>query len=138
MSVHNGSCFCGEINFKLNAALLNAVNCHCNVCRAHAGAAFASYAVLPYGALEITRGQEKLGSFAIRDGRKHFCGTCGTPLFNVNNTRYPGLCMIYLGTLAQAREITPKINIWCESKLPWVDAVSAIPSREHGVERKPA
>ncbi len=135
MSSQNGACFCGEVTFSLNSQPVNTVNCHCNVCRSHTGAAFASYAVLPQESLEITRGREKVGSFAFREGKKHFCSVCGTPLFNVN-ARYQGLCMVYLGTLQKAGDIPPKLNIWCESKLPWVDFVSTIPSRDQGVEKK--
>lgn len=135
MSLHSGSCLCGEVNYKLNSEILNVVNCHCNFCRSHSGTAFSTYAALPYTSFEITKGEDKLGSFQAGEGKKHFCSVCGTPIFNLNN-RYPGACMIYFGTLENAKVVAPMVNIWCESKLAWVDTVSSIPSREQGVERK--
>lgn len=137
MNTHSGSCLCGEVNYRLNSEIKKVVNCHCNFCRSHSGAAFTSYAALPYAALEITKGQEKLSSYQSGEGKKHFCSVCGTPIYNLNN-KYPGASMIYLGTLAKARDITPTINVWCESKLGWVDNVSSIPSLAQGVERKNA
>ena len=135
MNLHSGSCLCGEVNYKLNSAILKVVNCHCNYCRSHSGAAFSSYAALPFASLEFTKGQEKLNAFPIGDGKKHFCRECGTPIFNVNN-KYPGACMVYLGTLEKARDIIPMVNVWCESKLGWVDTLSSIHSLAQGIERK--
>ena len=135
MSLHSGSCICGEVKYQLNSKILNVVNCHCNFCRSHTGAAFSTYVALPFASLEITEGREKLSIFEREAGKKHFCSICGTPIFNLN-TRYPGTCMLYLGTLAKAHEITPAINIWCENKLGWVDTVSSIRSRDQGIGRR--
>lgn len=137
MDLHNGTCLCGEVNYKLNSEIRKVVNCHCNFCRSHSGAAFSSYAALPFSSLEFTKGQEKISAFQIGNGKKHFCRVCGTPIFNINN-KYPGACMVYLGTLEKARDIIPMVNVWCESKLEWVDTVSSINSLAQGVERKNA
>lgn len=137
MNLHSGSCLCGEVNYKLNSDIIRVVNCHCNFCRSHSGAAFSTYAALPFSSLEFTKGQEKLSAFQVREAKKHFCSVCGTPIFNLNN-KYPGACMIYLGTLKKSQEITPMVNVWCESKLGWVDTLSSIQSLAQGVERKNA
>ncbi len=135
-----GSCLCGKVKYKLNSEVKNVVNCHCNFCRSHSGAAFSTYAALPHSALEITSGQDSLHSYQIKGatnegGTKHFCRECGTPIFNLN-AKYPGACMVYFGTLERARDLLPKINIWCESKLAWVDSLSSLPSVDQGIERK--
>lgn len=137
MDLHNGSCFCGEVKYKLNSEIIKVVNCHCNFCRSHSGAAFSTYAALPFSSLELTKGQEILSSFKFCDGEKHFCRECGTPIFNINN-KYPGACMVYLGTLEKARDIIPMVNVWCESKLGWVGNVSSVNSLDQGIERKNA
>jgi len=127
MESREGGCLCGEIRYKLNSEIRSVVNCHCNFCRAHSGGAFATYAVLAHSDLELTEGESKLSAFKAKEGRKHFCSTCGTPVFNIN-ARYPGLCMVYLGTLDENRELSPAINIWCESMLEWVGSIKSIPS----------
>ena len=134
---NHGSCICGEVKYRLNSEILSVVNCHCNFCRSHSGAAFSTYVVLPATSLEITDGQEKLNSFDVREGKKHFCSVCGTPVFNLNK-RYPGVCMIYYGTLDNAENIVPVKNVWSENKLEWVDNISTIKSVAQGVERKNA
>jgi len=133
MNLHTGSCLCGEVKYKLNSEIMKVVNCHCNFCRSHSGAAFSSYAALPFAALELTKGQEILSAYKFGEGEKHFCRECGTPIFNINN-KYLGACMVYLGTLEKAQNVTPMVNVWNESKLGWVDEVSAIHSLDQGVE----
>lgn len=135
MSHQTGKCFCGEVRFRLNAEIANVVNCHCNFCRSHSGGAFSTYAALPYAAFEITDGKESLRTFGTGNGSKHFCGECGTPIFNLNG-KYPGACMVYLGTLERCREILPKVNVWCESKLGWIESTMSLPSMAQGFVRK--
>ena len=135
MNKQKGACFCGAVKYELNSEILHVVNCHCDFCRSHSGAAFSTYAALPYTALEITQGTDKLSRFEIEEGAKHFCSVCGTPIFNLNE-KYPGACMLYFGTLESARNIQPKVNIWCESLLPWVGSVTAIKSLDQAVESK--
>jgi len=126
MSV-KGSCACGEMRFEFNARVLNVVNCHCNSCRSRNGSAFSTYVALPHKALNIVRGEESLKAFRAGAGTKHFCANCGSPLFNLNG-KYPGMCMVYLGALENHAEITPRLNIWHESHLTWVDDMPAIRS----------
>ena len=133
MTESNGSCGCGVVKFKLKSEILNVVNCHCNMCRNHNGSPFSTYAVLPFKSCEITKGHEYVSNYSVGSGTKHFCKKCATPLFNVNK-KYPGACMIFLGTLKSVNDLLPKVNVWCESKLTWVDSMSDITSLPNGIE----
>ncbi len=135
MNKLKGSWLCGEINYRLESKILNVVYCHCDFCRSQSGAAFSTYAALPYASLEITSGEESLGSFESGEGKKHFCKICGTPIFNLNN-KYPGACMVYLGTLQGAKDIRPRVNVWCENQREWTKSISSIPSLPQGVETR--
>ncbi len=137
MSDLKGTCLCGEVNYTLTSEILNVVNCHCNFCRSHSGAAFSTYAALPYPSLEITHGKESLHSFKAMEGEKYFCSQCGTPIFNLNN-KFPGACMVYFGTLESSGKISPKVNIWYESKLEWVESITSIQSVMQGIARENA
>jgi len=130
----HGSCRCGAIAYRVNGALLNVVNCHCHFCRSHTGAAFATYAVIKHSALEIEQKEQTLAIFAEGEAHKHFCARCGTPIFNLN-PRYPGACMLYFGTLADAATLAPKANVWCESQLAWLDRMGELPAFPQGYER---
>ncbi len=135
MDENTGSCGCGQVQLKLNADVLNTVNCHCDMCRSHNGAAFSTYAALPLNALEFTQGDDLISEYAFGTAKKHFCGHCGTPIFNTNS-QYPGACMLYLGMLANHKALTPAVNAWCESQLSWVNEISSIHSLQQGVPGK--
>ena len=127
-----GTCGCGSIEYVLNCEVMNIVNCHCNMCKRHNGTSFSTYAVLPCKDLEITKGNNLISRYIAGTGQKHFCKTCGTPIYN-SNEKYPGACMVFLGTLKSPESYVPKVNVWCESKLPWVDHLAEIPGLEQGV-----
>jgi len=129
----SGSCFCNAAQFRLNDEPKGVVNCHCNFCRKHSGAAFSTYIVVPEAALEIVSGLDSIATFSFREGaHKHFCRHCGSPLFN-SNTRYSGLRMIYLGGISLPLNFPPAVNIYCESQLPWVPVVAEIRSFPQGL-----
>ena len=58
---------------------------------------------------------------------KHWCKLCGTPLFNTNQI-YPGMMMVYLGSILGCEALVPRANIYCSSKLEWVDSVATLKS----------
>jgi len=115
-----GSCFCKTVQYRLKSAISMAVNCHCNNCKKISGGAFASLAVVREKHLEITSGEESLATYQLSENlKKHFCSRCGTPIFN-RNSRYPGRCMMTLGSLDNPAIVTPSVNVHCENRLAWV------------------
>ncbi|MEO8673572.1 MAG: GFA family protein [Tahibacter sp.] len=128
----NGSCACGSVTFRAGDAL-QFVNCHCTLCRGLNGSAFSSYVVVREDSF-VVAGSDALCSHTVTDRTtKFFCGKCGTPICNANPTTYPGLRMLYLGTLANASELRPGMNIFCSSKLDWVDSMASL----HGFAEAP-
>jgi hypothetical protein len=131
-----GSYFCNAVQFKVNGAPKSVVNCHCNFCRKHGGAAFSTYVAVPEEALEIISGAEFLATFPFaEDAHKHFCKQCGSPIFN-KNARYPGLSIIYLGAIAASSNFVPTANIYCESQLAWVPAIAGLRAFPQGIGKR--
>lgn len=119
----------GLIKYHAEADLRRIVNCHCNMCRKMNGSAFSSYAVIPRKLL-VMSGDDSLAQYQVAESaRKHFCRSCGTPLFKTNE-KYPGACMIYLGTLEGSASHLPSINIFSESILGWIKNIGSITSVE--------
>ena len=134
MQSRSGTCRCDGISYRLNSEIKIVINCHCNSCRSHSGAAFSTYIRIPRSSFEIVKGNDLLTEYEVPRGKKHFCRICGTPIFNVL-TNYPDAYMIYLGTLDDINDVTPRRNIWCESKLKWIDSLASIKSRPQGFGR---
>jgi hypothetical protein len=132
MTTITGSCRCGHVAYTASGGIKAVLNCHCDLCRRLSGCAFSSYVVVEQSSLELT-GEPHVRSFQATDRAiKHFCTTCGTPVFNTNGPTYPGLAMLYLGTVADHANLVPAFNIYCEGKLGWVDAIAGARSFEQG------
>jgi hypothetical protein len=116
-----GGCKCGHVSFSANEPVLQVVTCHCEMCRRLTGAVSSTYVVVREEQFKIDGGREHLASYqlTVRTSR-HFCSICGTPLFNSNPVTYKGLLMLYFGIVYGNEQLEPSINIFCESKLPWV------------------
>ena len=78
--MHQGSCLCGAVTFRVEGDLAEPDACHCQKCRKHSGHFFASTDV-PKSALTIT-GADKLTWFQSSEAvRRGFCSICGSSLF---------------------------------------------------------
>ncbi len=131
----SGGCHCGKVAFSIDGRVLNVVNCHCSICRRANGGAFSSYLVVKDEAFEIVRGAELLTRYAMSEqGEKNFCRICGSPVFN-RNKRYPGVTIVHLGCLDSAEKLSPTVNIFCESMLPWVAFSGESLCYEKGITR---
>jgi hypothetical protein len=122
MASVEGKCSCGAVRYTVNGGVKSIINCHCNLCRSINGAAFSTYAVVSLADFIVNCSEGDLSKYSVTDGAaKHYCAACGTPIFNIN-VKYPGLAMLHFGTLASHAGLTPAANIFCESKLSWVDS----------------
>lgn len=131
----NGSCKCGAVTYSSDAPL-RLVNCHCNLCRSINGSAFSTYFVTPLAALKVVGDTTQLAEFSVSDhGIKHFCRRCGTPLYNTNSAKYPQLAMIYFGTAADHQSHEAEVNVFCSSKLDWVDDIAELHSFPEAPQR---
>ncbi|MEM9623041.1 MAG: GFA family protein [Pseudomonadota bacterium] len=54
-----------------------------------------------------------------------FCGDCGTALYSASNAT-EGPFNLRLGTIKQRRELTPKMQGFCGSGLPWATDIRNI------------
>ena len=126
MTETTGSCHCGQIKYSVAGPVVQVVACHCGLCRGMTGAAFATYVVVQTEHFHVTRGRESLAGYAVSERTtRHFCSHCGTPIYNSNPATYEGLTMLYLGTLVGHERFAPRIDLFCESKLPWVSVNEA-------------
>lgn len=134
MSAVSGACHCGAVRFHVPTGVRRVVNCHCGLCRRINGSAFSSYAVVPLDAL-VVEGQSNVSAYAVTArATKHFCGRCGSPLYNLNN-KYPGACMLYLGAVDGSDRHVPSVNVYCGSMLAWLTDIASMQRFEEGIER---
>jgi hypothetical protein len=125
MNQLRGSCLCGEVTYTAPSKPLQVVACHCALCRKLTGAALSVYVVSRTEYFQVDDPSSQLRRHQVTERTsRSFCGVCGSPLFNQNPSSYPGLTMLYLGSTDSPELHEPAIQIFCESRLPWLEQAS--------------
>ena len=128
-----GRCICNAVQYEVLGELKAVLNCHCNLCRQMNGAAVSTYAIAADDDFTIRSGE--VATAQVSDNAsKTFCPQCATPIYN-SNPKYQGLKIIHLGTLDDARCLSPQCNIYCESQLDWLDGIGDLPGYQHAIVR---
>jgi len=122
---YNANCACGEISLRLSKDIYTVFNCHCNDCRRHNGGAFTSYVASGVDGFEVTKGADQLARYEKSPSVKYYCSRCATPLYNTIDD-YPNLRLFFLGALEKAEEFRPRMNVWCDVQLPWVNDLAQL------------
>lgn len=78
--MHEGSCLCGAVSFRVEGSLQPVEACHCVQCRKWTGHALFSTEI-PRASLQVD-GKENIRWYRSSEKvRRGFCGQCGSPLF---------------------------------------------------------
>ncbi|WP_223428686.1 GFA family protein [Tateyamaria pelophila] len=131
MTKLTGKCLCGEISFEADGDVPVMANCHCTACRQSTGSAYATLMFMKQGDVKIT-GTPKTYQHKSDAGNtmtKHFCGTCGTPLFTQNSAR-EGMLGLRAGVINEDAEFAPKVNVYTSSKMKATVLDDGIPAFE--------
>jgi hypothetical protein len=127
MSSYVGSCLCGAVGLKVLGSIEGIIHCHCSRCRKSSGTAFATNGFVQSSGLEITRGEHCIGSYEVAPGRRrHFCGTCASPLFS-SNAADPGRLRLRLGILDSDIVERPICHNFVSSRASWEALETSLP-----------
>ena len=77
--VLSGGCLCGEVRYRITAAPVEALYCHCRMCQRAHGAPVIAWLTVPLGAFAVSAGTPAAYRSSAKAFR-HFCRACGTPL----------------------------------------------------------
>jgi hypothetical protein len=121
MAKIEGGCTCGKVHYRTDAEPIFSGLCHCKTCQKLTGSSFSVVVAVPEPALTIT------GDLKVFDGKGDtgqgthysFCPNCGSPIIGVADVM-PGVVMIRAGTIDSSSWPTPTMEIYCDSKMPWV------------------
>ncbi len=123
-----GQCHCGAIHYEVSGEPVYEALCHCADCRRHAGAPMVGWAAFPAGTVTVSGAPSVYQS--SENGRRHFCGGCGTSLFYSNEVVLPGLLDIQSGTFDDPGARPPRIHVQTAERLGWMDGIDALPKFE--------
>jgi len=124
-----GSCHCGQIAYEAEVDPEHVSICHCTDCQMLTGSAYRVSVRATGESFRLLRGQPKSYIKTAASGamRAHsFCPNCGAPTYAraaENQTTYS----LRVGCLEQTASLPPRVQIWCQSAVPWSGDLSAIP-----------
>ena len=122
---YTGGCQCGAVRFHVEGALGDASVCHCRMCQKAGGNFYLPLVSVRGAKLAWTRGEPKRFR-SSNHGYRGFCADCGTPL----TYEAPDGTALAIGAFDQPEEVTPTIQWGIEAKLPYVDAIHALPGED--------
>ncbi len=125
----DGSCHCGAIRFEAEIDPKRVGVCHCADCQTFSGGPFRTSVLVGGEAFRLLEGTPNLYEKTAQSGAARemaFCATCGTHVWGTSRGSESTFYSVRVGTLKQRSELPPVAQVWCQSKLPWVDALSGI------------
>ena len=122
-----GSCLCGGIRYEVHGFIGAMSHCHCTMCRKAHGAAFGTYAPVPWQAFKLLAGEDLLQHYRSSDHvTRTFCAKCGSTLQYVPDDR-PGFGLA-VATLDDDPGAKVALQIWVKDKAPWWELSEDPPS----------
>ena len=126
--MHEGSCLCGSIRFKVNGNIGAPGACHCTQCRKQSGHYFAS-ANVRKADLEVS-GQQHLAWFqSSAKIRRGFCAKCGSWLFWNSPAR--DWTSIAMGAFDGSTSTHLERHIFVAEKGDYCDIADGLPQNDH-------
>jgi len=126
----DGRCLCGHITYRAEIDPEMVAICHCTDCQTHSASAYGVVAAIT-GGFELLTGTmktyEKIADSGTRRGLT-FCPECGTRIYAKTVGEGMGFWGLRVGTITQRAELPPRLQVWCDSALPWVADLRDLPA----------
>jgi hypothetical protein len=124
-----GGCQCGAVRYEVEGEMAHHALCHCSDCRASSGAPMVAWMAFPAAGFRVTKG-EAVAFNSSGASIRHFCGTCGTGLYFLNEQFLPGIVDIQSATLDDANDHAPSAQIQTAERLDYMAKLSELPEFE--------
>jgi hypothetical protein len=122
MASMTGGCLCGKARYTIDAEPAFTGVCHCTHCQKQSGSAFSIVIAVPTASVSVqgnTTAYVGTGDSG-KSVTSRFCPVCGSTLMS-EPEMMAGMAIIRAGTLDDTSTLKPAMEIYCDSKQPWVD-----------------
>jgi hypothetical protein len=127
----DGGCACGYVRYRMHRPPMFVHCCHCRWCQRETGSAFALNALVEADRVEVLQGDVEIVDTPSESGkgqRISRCPACRVALWS----NYAGagelVHFVRVGTLDDPDRFPPDVQIFTESKQPWVVLADDVPS----------
>lgn len=116
-----GGCLCRGIRYEADIAPQSVAFCQCRDCQYISGGEPAAIVLVNSRAFRIVEGHPNtFRSVGDAGGEvsRHFCPTCGTPLYSEVSTS-PNVVFVKAGTMDDSHGLKPSVMVYMQSAQPW-------------------
>ena len=122
----SGGCHCGAVRYQMPEDVAYHALCHCTDCRKASGAPAVSWALAATDRITITGSTNTYAS--SENGRRYFCGACGTSLFYTNDAIFPGMTDVQSATLDDPDALPLQARIQMAEQIGWLATAHDLPA----------
>lgn len=120
-----GRCLCGKVRYRLDAAPLWQMHCHCESCRRACAAPFTSFLGVRDGSWSWT-GEIPALYESAPGVQRSFCAHCGTQMSYAAD-RWPDETHFYAATLDDPDAFLPTAHVHHAERLEWIHLADDLP-----------
>ena len=124
--VITGGCHCGALRYEIEGEAITHALCHCTDCRRHSGAPMVGWTMYRSGQVRTVKGTPKIYT-SSENGRRHFCGDCGTGVFYRNDVMLPGITDVQSATFDNPDLVPARLHIQVAERIGWMKTVHELP-----------
>lgn len=121
-----GGCQCAAVRYTVEGEPKHVALCHCSDCRKSAGAPVMAWAAYDADAFTLVAGTPVAYS-SNGDAQRHFCGTCGSGLYYINEVVLPGLVDVQIASLDDPDALVPQAHIQVAERIDWMHGLDSLP-----------
>ena len=128
----SGRCSCGAVNYHLSSEPMFVHCCHCHDCQRLSGSAYLLNALIETDRVAVVGELTEVHLQTPSGGGKVVkrCAACGDAIFSHYLIRGSSIAFVRVGTLDDPAACPPNVQIFTESRQPWVPLSSDIPEFE--------
>lgn len=112
-----GGCLCGDVRFRITAAPLMTMACHCTGCQKLSASAFSTSIAIPSEGFAVTQGTTVIGGLH-GPHRQNYCPRCKNWVFT-NPFQMDAFVNVRASMLDEHAWFVPFIQTYTAEKLPW-------------------
>lgn len=121
----DGGCLCGSVRYRLTAAPVRGVICHCLQCRKHSGAPALAFVHFRRESFQWL-GPEPTRYRSSTAAERGFCSICGSTL-SMHESILADRVQIAAGSLDKPNRIKIDDHVWTEHQIAWFKVSDHLP-----------
>ena len=122
-SSYDGGCTCRHVRYRMITKPLFVHCCHCRWCQRETGSAFALNAMIEADRVQLLEGDVTVIDTPSNSGkgqRISRCPKCAIAVWSTYAGAGDAVRFVRVGTLDDSSWVKPAMEIYCDSKMPWV------------------